>query len=145
MALEETAFSTGAVDLLIAAYRSTPELLAVLLRTTGDRDRLVNLVRRARDEDLAGAVGQSVAADDDPRDRLSPREREVFELLRQGLSNRQIAEILFISESTVKVHAHHIYDKLGTRSRVALAVQAALERANQATSATDAIDSPPGS
>jgi DNA-binding NarL/FixJ family response regulator len=82
-----------------------------------------------------------LATDDDPRERLSPREREVFDLLRQGLSNRQIAEILFISESTVKVHAHHIYDKLGTRSRTALAVQAALERASQATSATESSES----
>lgn len=43
----------------------------------------------------------------------------------------QIAELLFISESTVKVHVHHIYDKLGVRSRTALAVQAMLERADQ--------------
>ncbi len=139
--LEEMAFSTGAVDLLIAAYRSTPELLAVLLRASRQHDRLVGLLRKARDEDLARAVGQSVAADDEPRERLSPREREVFDLLRQGLSNRQIAELLFISEATVKVHAHHIYDKLGTRSRTALAVQAALERSDQATSATGASES----
>ncbi len=139
--LEETAFSTGAVDLLIAAYRSTPELLPVLLRASRQRERFVALLRKAGDEDLARAVGQSVAADDEPRERLSPREREVFDLLRQGLSNRHIAELLFISEATVKVHAHHIYDKLGTRSRTALAVQAALERSDQATSATGAGDS----
>jgi len=139
--LEETAFSTGAVDLLVTAYRSTPELLVVLLRASRQRDRFVGLLRKARDEDLARAVGQSVAADDEPRERLSPREREVFDLLRQGLSNRQIAELLFISEATVKVHAHHIYDKLGTRSRTALAVQAALERSDQATSAAGASES----
>jgi len=39
------------------------------------------------------------------------------------------------------VHVHHIYDKLGTRSRTALAVQAALERADQATSAMGTDDS----
>ncbi|MDH4102685.1 MAG: LuxR C-terminal-related transcriptional regulator, partial [Thermoleophilia bacterium] len=76
-----------------------------------------------------------------PRARLSPREREVFELLRERLTNRQIAKLLFIEESTVKAHAHHIYDKLGTRSRTTLAVQAVLERANQATSATEPTDS----
>ena len=42
-----------------------------------------------------------------------------------GLSNREIAKLLFIEPSTVKVHAHRIYDKLGVRSRTALAVQAA--------------------
>ena len=59
----------------------------------------------------------------------------MYELLAGGLTNREIAKLLFIEESTVKVHAHHIYDKLGLRSRTALAVQAILERADQATSA----------
>jgi ATP/maltotriose-dependent transcriptional regulator MalT len=127
--LESVAFETNAVDILVTAYRSTPELLAVLLRATSDRERLQRLIRRARDEDLAGAVGHPLPSpDDDPRARLSRREREVFELLRQGLTNLQIAETLVISESTVKVHVHHIYDKLGVRSRTALAVQAMLER-----------------
>ena len=136
---DDRAFSVGAVDLLVVAYRACPELLAVLLRV-GERDRLRDLLRRVGDTDLATAMGHSIA-DDDPRSRLSPREREVFELLREGLTNRQIAKVLFIEESTVKVHAHHIYDKLGTRSRTALAVQAVLERANQATSATESTGS----
>ena len=55
----------------------------------------------------------------------------------QGLRNREIGKLLFIEESTVKAHTHHIYDKLGTRSRRALIVQAMLERSHQATSATD--------
>ena len=74
---------------------------------------------------------------DDKRLLLTPREMEVFELLRTGLPNREIARLLFIEESTVKAHAHRIYDKLGVRSRSALAVQAALERSGQATSATE--------
>ena len=135
--LEQTAFSTGAVDLLVTSYRSTPELLAVLLRASTERERLAALIRAAADEDLADAVGQPVYSGEDPRRRLSRREREVYELLADGLTNRQIAKLLFIQESTVKVHVHHIYDKLGTRSRTALAVQAILERADQATSATD--------
>ena len=134
--LEHSAFETGAVDLLVAAYRSTPELLAVLLRASLQRDRLTGLIRAAADEDLARAVGLPVFTDGDPRERLSRREREVYGLLIDGLTNREIAKLLFIEESTVKAHAHHIYDKLGTRSRTALAVQALLERADQATLAT---------
>jgi DNA-binding NarL/FixJ family response regulator len=143
--LEETAFSTGAIDLLVTAYRSTPELLAVLLRVSPARDRLVALLRRVGDEDLAGAVGEPVAIDDDPRARLSRRERDVYDLIREGLTNRQIARLLFIEESTVKAHAHHIYDKLGTRSRTALTFQAMLERADQATSAIETAESEDGS
>jgi LuxR family transcriptional regulator, maltose regulon positive regulatory protein len=134
------AFSTGALDLLVTAYRSTPELLAMLLRHP-ERERVISVLRRVRDEDLAEALGQSVRVTDDPRAKLTAREREVFELLRAGFTNRQIAKLLFIEESTAKVHTQHIYDKLGTRSRTALAIQAALERADQATRATGNADS----
>jgi LuxR family transcriptional regulator, maltose regulon positive regulatory protein len=48
---------------------------------------------------------------------LTPREAEVYELLRDGLSNRAIAQALFLSEATVKVHLRHIYEKLGVRTR----------------------------
>jgi DNA-binding NarL/FixJ family response regulator len=54
----------------------------------------------------------------------------------QGLKNREIARLLFIVESTVKAHTHHIYDKLGVHSRTALIMQAMLEGGPQATSAT---------
>ena len=49
--------------------------------------------------------------------RLSPREREVAALLGQGLSNRQIAHQLVVTERTVAAHIEHILDKLGFASR----------------------------
>jgi ATP/maltotriose-dependent transcriptional regulator MalT len=137
--LERTAFETGAPDFLVTAYRSTPELLVVLLRVSRFRDELVRVVRRAHDQDLATATGKSLESED-PRTRLSPREREVVALLREGITNKQIASILYISEATVKVHVHHIYDKLGVRSRTALAIQAALRGSGHATSATEESD-----
>ncbi len=48
---------------------------------------------------------------------LTPREFDVFWLLAQGSSNREIAEALVISENTVKTHVRHIMEKLGIRSR----------------------------
>ncbi len=48
---------------------------------------------------------------------LSGREIEVLEWIEAGLSNREIARKLFISESTVKTHINHIYRKLDVRSR----------------------------
>jgi len=134
--LEETAFGTGAVDLLVTAYRSTPELLPIMLRVTSEPERLRQLLRDAGDDNLAVALGH-VPAGGNSTARLSPRECDVHELLGQGLTNLQIAKLLFISEKTVKVHVHHIYDKLGVRSRRAFIVQAALDRADQATSAID--------
>lgn len=55
------------------------------------------------------------------RTRLSHREREVAELIRQGLTNKQIASRLFISLSTVKMTISNIFDKTGVRSRAQLA------------------------
>jgi pimeloyl-ACP methyl ester carboxylesterase/DNA-binding CsgD family transcriptional regulator/class 3 adenylate cyclase len=52
---------------------------------------------------------------------LSRREREVAQLLAGGLSNREIAGRLYVSERTVDNHVHHILDKLGFDSRVQVA------------------------
>jgi len=53
--------------------------------------------------------------------KLSPRESEVAQLVARGLSNREIAARLFLSERTVDNHVRHILDKLGFDSRVQVA------------------------
>jgi DNA-binding NarL/FixJ family response regulator len=55
-----------------------------------------------------------------PEPALTPRELDLVRMVAQGLRNRQIAERLFITEGTVKVHLHNIYDKLGLDGRLAL-------------------------
>jgi DNA-binding CsgD family transcriptional regulator/tetratricopeptide (TPR) repeat protein len=54
-------------------------------------------------------------------DALTPREYEVVQLIGVGRTNREIAELLVISEGTVEVHLKHIFRKLGARSRVQVA------------------------
>ena len=48
---------------------------------------------------------------------ITRRELEILELTAQGLSNREIAERLFVSENTVKTHSSRVFDKLGARRR----------------------------
>lgn len=55
---------------------------------------------------------------------LSAREREVVELVAEGSSNKEIARRLGLTEGTVKIHLHNIFEKVGVKSRVELAIHA---------------------
>ena len=98
------------------------------------------VLKRAADEDLIDAL-RSVAAGrpflsavtqtalvkewidhgaDGPRDRLTPRELEVVKLIAEAYTNKQIAEILKLSEKTVESHRANVLAKLGMRDRVEL-------------------------
>ena len=59
------------------------------------------------------------AVNEDRREQLGikPREMEILELMAAGLSNREIAEKLFVSENTVKTHSSRLFDKLQARRR----------------------------
>jgi DNA-binding CsgD family transcriptional regulator len=48
---------------------------------------------------------------------ITRRELEILELIAQGMSNREIADKLFVSENTVKTHSSRLFDKLGARRR----------------------------
>jgi|SRR5579872_1800862 len=63
--------------------------------------------------------GQPFTLNEKKRDDLeiTPRELEVLELIAQGLSNREIAEKLFVSENTIKTHSSRVFDKLGAKRR----------------------------
>ena len=54
-------------------------------------------------------------------EQLSAREHEIAILISEGLSNKEIARRLLLTEGTVKIHLHNIYSKLEVRNRAALA------------------------
>ena len=58
------------------------------------------------------------------RPALAPRERELIRYVRQGLRNREIAKELGVTEGTVKVYLHAIFEKLGVKHRTELAIRA---------------------
>ncbi len=93
---------------------------------------------RGKSSDLETVAKALLAQFDDPQDQspltastqealltpLSERELEVLRLVAEGLSNPEIAEKLYLSTGTVKVHVRHIYEKLDVSSRVQAAARA---------------------
>lgn len=55
---------------------------------------------------------------------LSPRERQLISLVRKGLRNREIADQIGVTEGTIKVYMHAIFEKVGVASRTELAIRA---------------------
>ncbi len=119
------------------------------LDAAGDRDQAVALLRQAHAElDARGVaryrdeaahalrrLGQRMSrsggrgSGGHGADVLSAREREIAELVARGLTNRQVAELLFLSVKTVETHLRHSFDKLGVSSRASLARTIAAEAA----------------
>jgi DNA-binding NarL/FixJ family response regulator len=81
-----------------------------------NKDLVILLLRRMASE--------TPSPEELPAGRLSPREREVLQLLTQGQTNREIAQNLTVSVSTVKIHVEHILAKLGVSDRTQAAVRA---------------------
>jgi len=90
-------------------------------------DQLLECVRRVHagerwldPEAMSRVGGASSQEPDDRAASLTAREREVVRMIASGLRNRDIGERLSISENTVKVHLHNIYEKLGVEGRMEL-------------------------
>jgi ATP/maltotriose-dependent transcriptional regulator MalT len=113
----------GFIDLTVCAYRGYMPALGILAHDAARRTSLRQILADARDFALAGGVGLEIPRPAASRVQvLTKREGEVFELLRQGMSNRAIAETLFITEATAKLHVRHILAKLGVRRRTEAAL-----------------------
>ncbi len=86
------------------------------------------ILRRRIADDTIKEEGVKTESASDLLAVLSPKEREVAELICLGYTNRDIAKVMFISEYTVKDHTKKIYPKLGVHSRFELATLVSKER-----------------
>jgi DNA-binding NarL/FixJ family response regulator len=98
---------------------ASPELLLACLKdvASGERCLPAGVIEGAM-------LQQRPSAGPDPAASLTPRERESAALVAGGLSNKEISRRLRISEGTVKIHLHNIYEKLGVGNRTSLATLA---------------------
>jgi DNA-binding CsgD family transcriptional regulator len=118
LALFDLAFSTRHFDSIVIAFRARPDLAKLVATQEEFRNQITSLLIGSADEAVARGAGLRIPRSMRRAIGLSPRELDVYELMVQGLTNREIARNLFISESTTKVHVRHILEKLGARSRV---------------------------
>ncbi|HEX2347849.1 MAG TPA: response regulator transcription factor [Ktedonobacterales bacterium] len=103
----------AATDEIVAAVTAAASGLTALDRGLA-LEAFAGLARRARAEPVS-----------EPTEPLTTREREVLQLLAQGIPNKQIAQRLSISEHTVKFHVSAIMTKLGAASRTEAVTTAA--------------------
>jgi len=82
------------------------------LKLTGTRQKIVV-------KEVPIPTGEPFVRDERKREELgiTRRELEILELIAQGMSNREIAWKLFVSENTVKTHSSRVFDKLGAKRR----------------------------
>jgi ATP/maltotriose-dependent transcriptional regulator MalT len=109
------------LDPVVVAYRAHPPLLKILGSDPRTTRSLAGLCAQANDTELAAQLGVSLNyahSTRGPLECLTRREREVLELMGDGLTNGEIARRLYIAESTAKRHVHHVLAKLGVRSRL---------------------------
>jgi DNA-binding NarL/FixJ family response regulator len=114
------ALRAGASGFLLK--RTRPEELIAAVHTIASGDSLLSpsvtrlVIDRMAQQPLPQLANQAKL------DELTPREREVLELIARGLSNREIATELFVEESTVRTHVKRIQMKLHLRDRVQIVI-----------------------
>ena len=106
----------GSRDPVVFACRAFPSLAAELATRPKLVQPLQSLLTNSRDVDIGRRAGLDMPREFRRVEGAICCEREVYELLVCGRSNREIARRLFISESTAKVHVRHILEKLGVHS-----------------------------
>lgn len=153
LVLLDLQFSSGTDALsgvdVTRTIRSQPNPPEVLILTNYDTDADIlaaveagatgYLLKDAPAEELLSAIHQSARGEGalapavatrlmarmrSPQTSLTARELDVLEASAEGLSNAQIAQLLVVSEATVKTHLSHIYTKLGVTSRGAAVAKA---------------------
>jgi DNA-binding NarL/FixJ family response regulator len=116
------ALRAGASGFLLK--HTSPEELAAAVRTVASG---AGLIAPAVTRRLIAEFAATTARMPQPPESLAtltPREREVLELIARGLTNSEIARTLFVSEATVKTHVAHILRGLAVRDRVQIVIYA---------------------
>ena len=105
----------------IVLKESSPDTLLECVRRVSRGEQWIDSETMTRALD---AITRRESMMSDPSRTLTTRELEIVRMIAQGLRNKAIAERLSISEGTVKIHLHNVYEKLGLDGRLELMLHA---------------------
>jgi DNA-binding NarL/FixJ family response regulator len=105
----------------VVLKEASPDTLIECIRRVNRGEQWIDRETMSR---AFGHVMRRQAATQSAARLLTPREIEIVRMIAQGLRNRAIAERLAISEGTVKIHLHNVYEKLGVDGRLTLMLYA---------------------
>ena len=114
------ALRAGASGFLLKDAPAEDLVAAIRVVAAGDALLAPSITKRL----IAEFAARPTATPPSGLDDITDREREVLGLVARGLTNAEIAEELFVGETTVKTHVSHLLTKLGLRDRVQLVVAA---------------------
>lgn len=118
------AVRAGASGFLLKRTRAEDLLDGIRIVAAGEALLSPSVTRRLMQEFARTTGGPALSADFRELNALTQREREVLTHIGHGLSNREIAQQMYLAESTVKTYVKHILMKLGLRDRVHAVVYA---------------------
>ncbi|MEH2512193.1 two-component system nitrate/nitrite response regulator NarL [Nitrobacteraceae bacterium AZCC 1564] len=121
----EIAAAAGAHGIIMKEV--APEILVRSLRQVAHGQRLLQLPRSNR---VVSCEQGNVATAEHVLSVLTDREHQIMRLVSEGLSNKEIGRRLSITDGTIKVHLHHIFQKLDVNNRTVLAALAILTERN---------------
>jgi DNA-binding NarL/FixJ family response regulator len=129
------ALRAGASGFLLK--RTPPEELIAAVHTVAAGDSLLSPSVTRRVIDRMAKQPTPELADQERIEELTARERDVFELVARGLSNREIAAELVVEESTIRTHVKRILMKLGLRDRIQVVIFAYETGVNRSSATAD--------
>lgn len=100
---------------IVLAKDANPEMLVATLQKAAHGQAAAS---------ASGQVNEEPRAGEKPLTQLTDRERQIMRLVSEGLSNKEIGRRLNIADGTIKVHLHHIFQKLDISNRTVLAALA---------------------
>ncbi len=105
-----------------SAYQAMERGVCGILRRNLPPEMILKCIRKVSAGELWFEKGLTQAFMHGRTIKVSPRQREVITLVSQGLKNKEIATVLSITEGTVKVYVSRLFEKLGTKDRLELAL-----------------------